>query len=293
MTSLVDALAQGPVVLDGGLGTLLESEGHDLSSDLWSARLLVENPDAIRRAHEQFFAAGAQVAISSSYQVSFEGLARRGIGGADAERLLRLSVQLALDARPDGDRWVAASVGPYGAMRADGSEYRGDYGLTVDELRAWHRPRMRVLADSGADALAIETIPCLTEVEAVLAELHDTRHPGWLAVTAARGVLRSGESLAEAYALADAVDEVVAVGINCADPDDVAAAIDAARSVTAKRLVVYPNSGERWDAKNRAWLGDPGFSDAQVHDWIAAGARLVGGCCRVGPEQIRRIAALT
>ncbi|MET1042791.1 MAG: homocysteine S-methyltransferase [Microbacteriaceae bacterium] len=293
MTSLADALARGPVILDGGLGTLLESEGHDLSSDLWSARLLVENPAAIRHAHEQYFAAGAQVAITSSYQVSFEGLARRGIVGADAERVLRLSVQLATDARPDGDRWVAASVGPYGAMLADGSEYRGDYGLSAEQLRAWHRPRMRVLADSGADVLAIETIPCLAEVQAVLAELHDTRHPGWLAVTAAHGTLRSGESLTEAYALADEVDEIVAMGINCADPYDVAAAIDAARSVTAKPLVVYPNSGERWDTKNHAWIGEPGFPDSLVRGWIDAGARLVGGCCRVAPEQIRRIAALT
>jgi homocysteine S-methyltransferase len=291
--SLTDALAAGPVVLDGGLGTLLEHRGQDLSSALWSARMLIESPDVIRAAHREFFAAGAQVGISASYQVSYEGLAAIGIDRAETERLLRLSVSLVADARVDagGSGWVAASVGPYGAMLADGSEYRGDYGLTVAQLRAWHAPRLRVLADAGADVLAIETIPCLAEVEAVLAELDGSGTPAWLAVTAAMGALRSGESLADAYALADSVDEIIGVGINCSDPLDVASAIEAARSVTSKPIVVYPNSGEQWDAKNRSWMGQAGFPASLVREWREAGATLIGGCCRVGPTEIAGIAA--
>lgn len=293
MHSLSDALAAGPVVLDGGLGTLLENRGQDLSSQLWSARLLVESPDVIRAAHREFFDAGAQVGISASYQVSYEGLAAVGIDRNETEQLLRLSVSLVAAARDDsgGSGWVAASVGPYGAMLADGSEYRGDYRLSVAELRAWHAPRLRVLADAGADALAIETIPCLAEVEAVLAELDGTGVQAWLAVTAAMGALRSGESLAEAYALADSVDEILGVGINCSDPLDVASAIEAARSVTSKPIVVYPNSGEQWDAKNRSWMGQAGFPSSLVREWRDAGASLIGGCCRVGPAEIAGIAA--
>ena len=293
MHSLSDALAAGPVVLDGGLGTLLENRGQDLSSQLWSARLLVESPDVIRAAHREFFESGAEVGISASYQVSYEGLAAVGIDRAETERLLRLSVSLVAAARDDagGSGWVAASVGPYGAMLADGSEYRGDYGLSVAELRAWHAPRLKVLADSGADVLAIETIPCLAEVEAVLAEVDGSGVPAWLAVTAAMGALRSGESLADAYALADSVDEIIAVGINCSDPLDVASAIDAARSVTSKPIVVYPNSGEQWDAKNRSWMGQAGFPSSLVREWRDAGASLIGGCCRVGPAEIAGIAA--
>jgi len=289
-----------PLVLDGGLGTLLEQSGYDLGSSLWSARMLVQQPEAIRQAHREFFAAGARIGISSSYQVSYEGLAAIGLDRAETDRLLTLSVDLVelartdhLAAKPDthDDLWIAASVGPYGAMLADGSEYRGDYGKSVDELRAWHRPRLEVLASSSADILAIETIPCLAEIEAVLSELPRLGKPAWLAVTAAMGVLRSGETLRDAFALADGVEEVVAVGINCSDPLDVTGAIEAARAVTSKPIVVYPNSGEQWDAKNRQWMGQAGFPASLVRDWYAAGATIIGGCCRVGPAEIAGIAA--
>jgi len=289
--SLSSALARRTVILDGGLGTLLEQRGHDLASELWSARMLIEQPQTIRDAHREFFEAGAEVGISASYQVSYEGLAAAGIDRAETDRLLALSVRLVAHARDDAraSGWVAASVGPYGAMLADGSEYRGDYALSVAQLRAWHAPRLRTLMDAGADALAIETIPCLAEVEAVLGEVQGSGVPAWLAVTAAMGTLRSGESLAEAYAMADDVDEIIAVGINCSDPLDVASAIVAARTVTVKPIVVYPNSGEQWDAKNRRWMGTPGFPSSLVREWRDAGASLIGGCCRVGPAEISAI----
>ena len=292
MTSLAAAIENRPVVLDGGLGTLLERRGHDLSSSLWSALLLLNDPDEVRSAHAEYFAAGARVGITASYQVSYERLAELGLDASDVNQILRRSVQLGKEAlaEADGEGWIAASVGPYGAMRADGSEYRGDYGLTVDELRAWHRPRLAVLAEAGADALAAETIPSLAEVEAIAREVEGTGVPTWISVTAAYGALRSGESLAEAYAIAADVDEVIGVGINCSDPLDVMGAIRQARLVTQKPIVVYPNSGEQWDAKNRRWMGEASFPDWLVSEWVDAGATLIGGCCRVGPAEIERIA---
>lgn len=294
--SLRDALAAGPVTLDGGLGTLLETHGHDLSSPLWSAQLLVEKPGAVRAAHAEYAAAGARVAISASYQVAYESLAAAGMSHDDVDRLLVESIRLAREANPDG--WVAASVGPFGAPRADGSEYHGRYGLgghdeSVTALRAWHGPRIEALVSGGPDVLAAETIPSLAEVQAIVDVVRGSGVPTWVSVTAAYGALRSGEPLADAYAIAASADDVVAVGVNCCDPMDVGPAIAAARSVTDKPIVVYPNSGEQWDAKNRRWMGEAGFPDRLVREWIDAGARLVGGCCRVGPEQIRRIAAIT
>ncbi|HEX4687187.1 MAG TPA: homocysteine S-methyltransferase, partial [Nocardioides sp.] len=175
-TELSRVIDDDVIVLDGGLATLLEARGHDLTSDLWSARLLTDDPDAIVRAHAEFFDAGAQVATTASYQASFEGFATLGLDHAESAWLMRLSVSLAVRARdehrPDG--WVAASIGPYGAYLADGSEYRGDYDLDVAGLRAFHRPRLDVLAAAGADVLAVETIPCLAEVEALCAELTGT-----------------------------------------------------------------------------------------------------------------------
>lgn len=293
--SLRDALAAGPITLDGGLGTLLESHGHDLSSPLWSARLLLDEPDAVRAAHAEYAAAGARVAISASYQVGYESLADAGLPRADVDRLLADSIRLAREAAPDG--WVAASVGPFGAPRADGSEYHGRYGLgdhreSVATLRDWHAPRIDALVAGAPDALAVETIPSVAEVEAIVGAVRGSGVPTWVSVTAAYGALRSGEPLADAYAIAAEAEEVIAVGVNCCDPMDVAPAIAAARSVTDKPVVVYPNSGEQWDAKNRRWMGDAGFPDRLVREWIDAGARLIGGCCRVGPTQISRIAAI-
>ena len=220
---LRETLQDRPVVLDGGLATLLERHGHDLSSHLWSARLLRDEPAAIEAAHREFFRAGAEVATTASYQVSFEGFGAEGVDRAEVERLLRRSVALAAAARDEAapGGWVAASVGPYGAVLADGSEYRGDYDLDVAGLRAFHRPRLDVLASTvgdGADVLAIETVPCLAEVEAVLAELDGTGVPAWLSLSAADGRTRAGEPLEEAYAMAADVAEVLAVGVNCTTP---------------------------------------------------------------------------
>lgn len=287
-TSLPETLGARPVVLDGGLATLLERHGHDLSSELWSARLLRDAPGAIEAAHREFFSAGAEVATTASYQVSYEGFRAAGADRDEVERLLRRSVDLAASARdafaPDG--WVAASVGPYGAMLADGSEYRGDYDLDVAGLRAFHRPRLDVLASTvgeGADVLAVETIPCLAEVEAVLAELDGTGVAAWLSLSAVDGRTRAGEPLEEAFAMAADVAEVVAVGVNCTTPADAGAAMRLRRDGPA---VVYPNSGQTWDAATREWQGRSEFHPADVSAWVAAGARLVGGCCRVAPEDV-------
>ena len=278
--SLPDALSQRVVMLDGGLATELEQRGHDLSSDLWSARLLHDDPAAIADVHRAFVAAGAEVVTTASYQASFEGF------GDDTEVLLGRSVDLA---RESGARWVAASVGPYGAMLADGSEYRGDYGLSVRQLRSWHRRRLDVLIGAGPDVLAVETIPCLAEVEALCAELD---FPAWLSVTCSGTSTRAGEPVAEAFAMARDCTEVIAVGVNCTDPEDVAALVRLAADVTGKPAVAYPNSGEGWDARRRVWTGQGGFTAEQVSGWVSDGARLVGGCCRVRPEDIARMSDL-
>jgi homocysteine S-methyltransferase len=292
---LEHAVASGPVVVDGGLATQLEAQGHDLSSSLWSARLLLDDPEAIVEAHRRYFEAGARVAITASYQASFDGFGDIGIDRSQTEALLRRSVHLAVQARDqfadDTPRWVAASVGPYGAARADGSEYRGTYGLSVDELRRWHAPRLAVLADAGADLLALETIPCLSEAEALLAEIDGTGVGCWLSMTCTGDRTRAGEAASEAFRMARDVAEVIAVGVNCTAPADVAALVTSAAEASGKPVVVYPNSGEGWDATRRAWTGTATFADGQVEEWVRRGARLVGGCCRVGPDEIRSVAA--
>lgn len=295
------AETSGAVVLDGGLATELERRGHVLSDDLWSARLLLERPDAVEATHLAFFRAGAAVATTASYQASFQGFAARGLTADEAAALMRRSVSLARAAAAtagsdDGvRRWVAASVGPYGAVLADGSEYSGNYGVTAAVLRDFHGPRAEVLATAGADLLAIETVPSEQELTVLLGVLDElpagTR--AWLSVTCADGATtRRGEDVDRVFGLARGHDRVLAVGVNCTAPEHVEELVGRAVAASGKPAVAYPNSGESWDAAARTWGGEgAGVDPVAAARWVAAGARLVGGCCRVSARDIARLAA--
>ncbi len=298
-----DVVSPAVTVLDGGLATELERRGHDLSDSLWSARLLQDDPAAVREAHLAFFRAGAHVATTASYQASFDGFMSRGLSRSEAAGLMRSSVALAREAaqlaaaeQPSGvRRQVAASVGPFGALRADGSEYSGDYGVSDALLRDVHGPRMEVLATSGADFLAIETIPSEQEVTVLLDLLGSMPEEvcAWLSVTCADGAhTRRGEDISRVFSLARGVDRLVAVGVNCTPPTHIEQLVTAAVSASGKAAIAYPNSGESWDARTRSWKGDAaGVSLEHARRWVTAGAEWVGGCCRVSSADIARLSA--
>jgi homocysteine S-methyltransferase len=287
--ALADALESGPVILDGGLATQLEAAGHDLSDELWSARLLADAPEAIVAVHRAYLRAGARVITTASYQASLAGFGRRGLDGV---ALIERSVALAREAITGlpGPLWIAASVGPYGATVADGSEYRGNYGLSHADLMRFHRPRMEILAGAGPDVLALETVPDVREAEAMLEALEGLNTPAWLSYTVDGDRTRAGQPLTEAFALTVGNADVIAVGVNCSAPDDVTAAVAIAAQTSGKPVVVYPNSGERWDAHARQWTGRPVDPTELFARWIADGARLVGGCCRTSPATIAALA---
>ena len=296
---------QGHVVLDGGLATELERRGADLVDALWSAKVLLEAPDRIRRLHSDYYASGADVAITASYQASFAAFQKRGLSAAQAADLMRLSVHLAQEARDafwkeEANRrgrvrpLVAASIGCYGAFLADGSEYRGDYGLSTQQLIDWHRPRMQTLIDAGPDLLACETIPCLQEGEALLELLSEFPHmPAWLSFSCCdEAHVCHGERFADCVALANRSPQIVAVGLNCTPPRFVVPLLRSAADVTHKPLLCYPNSGESWDTDQGCWIEGTGVTDfgPPTRLWLDAGARLIGGCCRTGPGDVGEIA---
>ena len=292
----------GPIVLDGGLATELANRGFDLSDTLWSARLLVDAPEAIEAVHRAYFEAGADIAITASYQASFEGFAKRGFAHSDTERLLQLSVTLARNARDHIEaktpattrpRWIAASVGPYGATLHDGSEYRGDYGLDEQALATFHRPRIKALLGAGPDLLACETLPSLLEARAILRVLREFPEArAWVTFTCRDGASTSaGDAIAECARTLDAEPQVVAMGVNCVDPGLVTPLLRSMASVTGKPIVVYPNSGEVWNAASRCWEGTASRFTAYLSDWLDAGASWIGGCCRTTPEDIRIVRA--
>lgn len=293
--SLLGALRShgSPVVLDGGLGTHLADRGLDVTGALWSAEVLRSRPEEVRAAHRDFLDAGAQVLTTCSYQVSADGLAAVGADPTEAEDLLRTSVRLARETADEveGPRWVVASIGPYGAGPGRGTEYDGDYGLTVAELRAWHRDRIAVLDDTGADLLLAETVPSIREVEALVDELDGRRTPAALSLTVRGTVLGDGTPVSEAARIL-AGSSLVAVGVNCCTVPDALTAHAILREHSDLPLMAYPNSGESWDHEARAWREGSAEQDlvASAPGLLGAGVRLLGGCCRVGPEQISRLA---
>jgi homocysteine S-methyltransferase len=289
------------VILDGGLATELMARGHDLSDRLWSARLLLTDPDAIEEVHLAYFRAGAQVAITASYQASVEGFTASGLSRAEAVDLIGSSVRLARNARDrfraevgtPGRLLVAGSVGPYGAMLADGSEYTGAYDIGRAAMLAFHRPRIDALVDAGADLLAIETIPSIGEAEVIVELLDRSGIGGWLSYSCRDGSATSaGEPIEAAVAIADA-DRLVAVGVNCTPPRLLPDLLAAAGSATDRPLIAYPNGGDRWDASVKQWIADTGgsFDAAAVAGWTTLGATWLGGCCGTRPGDIRALVA--
>jgi homocysteine S-methyltransferase len=282
------------LLLDGGSATTLEARGHDLGGPLWSARLLVEAPDAVRGMHRDFLDAGAEVLLTVTYQLSGRGLERTGTSAALLGELMRRAVALARqaveEAAIDGHAhgWVAGSLGPYGALLADGSEYRGRYGLSRSRLRDVHAPRLHAVLDAGPDLLALETVPSGTEVAAWAELLDDAPLPAWISLTVGGDGTRTpeGEPIDEALGPALEAPGVVAVGVNCAAPELVPTALDRLGAVDLP-LVAKPNAGRRWDEASRGWRRGP---PADPTAWLTAGARLVGGCCGTAPADLRQLA---
>jgi homocysteine S-methyltransferase len=293
------------LVIDGALATELERRGCNLRDDLWSARILLEQPEIIRQVHLDYFRAGADCAITASYQATIEGFEKRGLTRQEAIALIQKSVFLARQARDEfwedprnhagrSQPFVAASVGPYGAYLADGSEYRGNYGLTEKNLMDFHRPRMQALVDAGAELLACETIPSLVEARALAKLLKEfPALSAWFSFTA-----RDEQHISEGQRLVDCIvhlqdhPQIAAIGINCTSPRYIPSLIRVALSVAEKPILVYPNSGETYNAATDDWDGQPAVESfgAQARLWYQAGARLIGGCCRTTPEDIRTIA---
>ena len=296
---------QPALVIDGALATELERRGYDLKHELWSAKILLEQPEAIQQLHYDYFKAGADCAITASYQATVAGFMKRGLNEDEAIALIQKSVKLAIAARDEfwkdeanrigrSKPFVAASIGPYGAFLADGSEYRGNYGLTEQELMGFHRPRMQAVIEAGTDLLACETIPCLIEAQAIaklLAEFPNTT--AWISFSA-----RDEKHISEGQVFADCVkaleeySQIIAIGINCTSPKYIPSLIREAKQATHKPVLVYPNSGEKYDATKHDWDGQRIYESfgEEAKEWYNAGALLIGGCCRTTPEDISVIA---
>jgi homocysteine S-methyltransferase len=288
-------VSTGPVVLDGAMGTELERRGADIHDPLWSAKVLLETPELVREVHAAYFAAGAEVAISASYQATFEGLARRGLDRDAAADLMRSSVTIAREAAGD-DGIVAASIGPYGAFLGNGAEYTGVYDLDEDDLVAFHVPRLEAPAAAGPDLFAVETIPSIVEARALVRALEAVPEiAAWMSFSCRDGAqLCDGTAFEDAVGVASAAPSVIAVGVNCTSPLHVVPLIELAAPRTDRPIVCYPNRGAFWDPIRKDWF-DPPRQDPRPSlrplEWRGAGAGLIGGCCGTTPEDIAAMAS--
>lgn len=318
------------LVLDGAFGTELERQGCDINDRLWSSKVLIDNPEAIKRVHISYLAAGADIIESSGYQATVAGFKAHGYGTEEALELVKLSVRLAVQARnefveakasgaltlrgitlgeetKDGIRYfsegalpkplVAASVGPYGAFLADGSEYRGDYGVQTEFLEVFHIPRMALFAEENPDILACETVPSYDEAIAIARVLCDpftTKSiPSWISFSCKdEHHISSGDTIIKCAEMIDKVRPVTGIGINCTAPEYVESLIKDIRSVTNKPIIIYPNLGETYDAVTKTWSGGASTFLDYVPIWREAGANIIGGCCRTTPEVIGDVAKL-
>ena len=303
---LLPLLARHPfITLDGAMATELEARGCHLADSLWSAKVLIENPQLIRDVHLDYFRAGAEITITASYQATPAGFAAKGLDNSQSCALIEKSVALAIEARDQYQQenptakelFIAGSVGPYGAYLADGSEYRGDYIRSQDEFIAFHRPRITSLLAAGADLLACETLPSFPEICALITVLAE--HPeatAWLTFTLKDSQhLSDGTPLSEVVAVIARSPQVVAIGINCIALEKTTAALTYLHTLTPLPLVVYPNSGEQYDARSKTWHqhhDSCGSLASYLPEWLAAGAKLIGGCCRTSPKDIAELAAL-
>lgn len=293
------------IALDGAMATELETRGCHLADSLWSAKVLIENPQLIRDVHLDYFRAGAEITITASYQATPAGFAARGLDNQQSCALIEKSVALAIEARTQYQqenpmaepRLIAGSVGPYGAYLADGSEYRGDYMRSQDEFIAFHRPRIASLLAAGADLLACETLPSFAEICALISVLAE--HPqatAWMSFTLKDSQhLSDGTPLSEVVAAISQSPQVIAIGINCIALEKTTAALAYLHGLTTLPLVVYPNSGEQYDAQSKTWHqhhASCGTLASYLPEWLAAGAKLIGGCCRTSPKDIVELVTL-
>ena len=293
-----------PLILDGGMSNVLEDQGCDLNHKLWSAKIIKTHPQAIVNCHLSYLEAGANCITTAGYQATVKGFMELGYGLTAAKQLVLRSVELAEKARSEfltnsivkDSIYIAASMGPYGAYLADGSEYRGAYTISEKELASFHLEQIKILDASNADFLAFETIPSLVEIKALSGLLIDTVKPAWVSFSCKDDLyLNDGEKISEAAKILANHPSVFAIGVNCTAPKHITSIIQTLKnSAPDKRVIVYPNSGEVYLADSKSWQGisDPNLFQIMAKEWFESGADILGGCCRIGPDHIRKIKAL-
>jgi homocysteine S-methyltransferase len=290
-----------PLIIDGGLSNVLEDFGCDLNNELWVANILTTNPEAIIKTHLAYLEAGAQIISTSSYQATIPGFMKLGFTESESEMLIIKSVELASTAlqrfieekKNSKTPLIAGSIGPFGAFLADGSEYSGNYNITDKELKVFHERRIRLLDESGCDILALETIPSFQELKIISEILKTTNKQAWVSFSCKdENHINDGTTIKKCAIFLKSHPNVFAIGVNCTLPKYISGLIINLKQVLGdKKIIIYPNSGESYNAKSKTWFGisDPELFSEMADEWLDLGADIIGGCCRIGTLHIKHL----
>ncbi|ULG74649.1 homocysteine S-methyltransferase [Macrococcus brunensis] len=290
---LQDKLGQEIILLDGGFGTTVEQFGYDVNHPLWSSNLIESNPEAVYQVHQAFVDAGAEIILTNTYQAAIQSFINMGLNYQDARNYLKKAVEIARRAAKE-NTIIAGSLGPYGAMLGNGAEYTGDYIISEQDYIDYHKERLDILIEAGISVFAFETIPNLEEIKAVKKLLEEYEEiEAWLSVTLNDSThLSDGTQLDEVIETVNAIPNVLAFGINCTSIKVIDEAVDKLIKQSSKDIILYPNGGRKYDASNKVWIGDEEQSllEAAVR-WKDKGVKFIGGCCQVGPDDIKELKA--
>lgn len=302
MTTKITAELTKPFLIDGAMSTALEQLGADTNNSLWTASVLANQPALVKKVHQEYFKAGARLAITDTYQANVPAFIKNGYSKQEAHSLIKQAVTLAKEARDEYQQetgiynYVAGALGPYGAYLANGSEYTGDYYLSTIEYQQFHRPRLTDILTVGVDVIAIETQPRLDEVLAEL-DLVKELAPDTLCYVSFSlkdsTYLPDGTPLAVAARTVAKYPNVFAVGVNCIPLEEVTAAIETIHQVTDKPVIAYPNSSATYNPATKTWSYPRGRRDLvdYLPQWLAAGLTIIGGCCTTTPQDIAALHA--
>ena len=281
-------------LLDGSMSFPLEQLGYNLKNKLWTGMALISDPDIIKNIHKDYINAGADYISTSTYQVSYDRLQNMGYQSSDIKKVFQKSIDLVKEAikesRSKKEIKIVGSFGPFASYDPNASEYVGKYNSTDDEIKNFHLNNINIIEETDLDIILYETIPCLREIEILSKVLSQTNKEIWISITCNENIeFRDGSSFKEACKIISQIEQITTMGINCFSPLLVEKALKELKKYSNKKTLVYPNSGEKYNPKDKYWSGKNEFNNLMIKNWLSLSPDIIGGCCRVGYNNIKKM----
>ena len=281
-------------LLDGSMSFPMEHLGYNLKNKLWTGMALISDPDIIKNIHKDYINAGADYISTSTYQVSYDRLQNMGYQSSEIKKVFQKSIDLVKEAikesRSKKEIKIVGSFGPFASYDPNASEYVGKYNSTDDEIKNFHLNNINIIEETDLDIILYETIPCLREIKVLSKVLSQTNKEIWISITCNENIeFRDGSSFKEACKIISQIEQITTLGINCFSPLLVEKALKELKKYSNKKTLVYPNSGEKYNPKDKYWSGKNEFNNLMIKNWLSLSPDIIGGCCRVGYDNIKKM----